>query len=116
VFGAMQAGLRYVRYAPALSVVLVRAGIFILCGTALWALLPLVARQELGLEAVGYGVLLGCLGLGAVKEVRKEWYSCASKQPVEGRYTLPYIRCNVITRCSHRLLRDCHRACVPSMS
>lgn len=66
VLGAMQAGLRYVRYAPALSVVLVRAGIFILCGAALWALLPLVARQELGLEAVGYGVLFGCLGLGAV--------------------------------------------------
>jgi len=66
VFGAMQTGLRYVRYAPALSVVLVRASIFILCGAALWALLPLVARQELGLEAVGYGVLLGCLGVGAV--------------------------------------------------
>jgi len=66
VFGAMQAGLRYVRYAPALSAVLVHAVTFILCGTALWALLPLVARQELGLEAVGYGVLLGCLGVGAV--------------------------------------------------
>jgi MFS family permease len=66
VFGAMQAGLRYVRYAPALSAVLIRAGIFILCGAALWSLLPLVARQELGLEAVGYGVLFGCLGLGAV--------------------------------------------------
>jgi MFS family permease len=31
-----------------------------------WSLLPLVARQLLGLGAVGYGLLLGCLGLGAV--------------------------------------------------
>jgi len=66
VVGAMQTGLRYVRYAPALSAVLVRSAIFILCGVALWALLPLVARQELGLGAMGYGVLLGCLGVGAV--------------------------------------------------
>lgn len=39
---------------------------FISCSSALWALLPLVARQELKLEAVGYGALLGCLGVGAV--------------------------------------------------
>lgn len=39
---------------------------FISCSSALWALLPLVARQDLKLGAVGYGVLLGCLGAGAV--------------------------------------------------
>lgn len=66
VFGAMRAGLRYVRYAPAMRAVLARTGVFILGGSALWALLPLVARLELGLDATGYGVLLGCLGAGAV--------------------------------------------------
>ena len=66
VLGAMRAGMRYVRYAPALDAVLMRVGSFILCGTALWALLPLVAQQELGLSAIGYGGLLGCLGLGAI--------------------------------------------------
>jgi MFS family permease len=66
VIGAMRAGMRYARHAPALQVVLIRTGVFILCGAALWALLPLVARQQLGLGAVGYGVLLGCLGAGAI--------------------------------------------------
>ena len=66
VLGAMRAGLRYVRHTPALQAVLVRAAAFILCASALWALLPLVARRELGLTAAGYGVLLGCLGLGGV--------------------------------------------------
>src|SRR5215831_379651 len=66
VFGAMRAGVRYVRHAPALYAVLLRIGSFIVCGTALWALLPLVVQQGLGLGAIGYGGLLGCLGLGAV--------------------------------------------------
>jgi MFS family permease len=66
VLGAVRAGLRYVRYAPALPAVLVRAGLFILCGSALWALLPLVARHRLGLGPGGYGLLLGGLGVGAV--------------------------------------------------
>lgn len=64
--GAMRAGLRYVRYSPVLRAVLVRSGVFIVCGAALWALLPLLARNEFGLGATGYGVLLGCLGVGAV--------------------------------------------------
>ena len=66
MIGAIQAGLRYVHYAPELDAVLVRVAVFISCGSALWALLPLVARQQLKLESFGYGVLLGCLGLGAV--------------------------------------------------
>lgn len=66
VWGAMRAGMRYVRHAPALNAVLVRTAVFISCGSVLWALLPLVARQEMGLSAVGYGVLLGCLGVGAI--------------------------------------------------
>ena len=66
VLGALRAGLRYVRHTPAIQAVLVRAATFILCASALWALLPLVARRGLGLSAAGYGVLLGCLGLGGV--------------------------------------------------
>jgi MFS family permease/quinol monooxygenase YgiN len=66
MIGAIRAGMRYVQYSPALRVVLIRAGVFISCGSALWALLPLVARQQLKLGSFGYGVLLGCLGLGAV--------------------------------------------------
>jgi quinol monooxygenase YgiN len=62
----MRAGLRYVRHAPELLAVFVRTGAFILCASALWALLPLQARHALGLGSFGYGVLLGCIGTGAV--------------------------------------------------
>ena len=66
VISAMRAGIRYVRNAPSLQAVLVRSGVLIVCAAGLWALLPLVARDQLGLGATGYGVLLGCLGIGAV--------------------------------------------------
>jgi len=66
VVGAMQAGIRYVRHAPAVHGVLVRIGVFIIPSSALWALLPLVARFELGHGSTGYGLLVGCLGAGAV--------------------------------------------------
>ena len=66
IFGAMRAGLRYVRHAPELLAVFVRTGAFILCASALWALLPLQARHALGLGSIGYGILLGCIGTGAV--------------------------------------------------
>ena len=64
--GAMRGGLRYVRYQPELRAVMVRAGGFMFFAIALMALLPLLARGELGRGPTGYGVMLGCLGLGAV--------------------------------------------------
>jgi MFS family permease len=66
IFGAIRAGLRYVRHAPELLAVLVRTAVFILCASALWALLPVQARHALGLGSFGYGILLGCIGVGAV--------------------------------------------------
>jgi MFS family permease len=64
-FGAMRAGVRYVRAAPKLQCVMVRALTFFLFGSAIWSLLPLVARGTGG-GAQMYGVLLGCVGAGAV--------------------------------------------------
>lgn len=64
IVGAMITGVRYVRYAPELQAVLIRAAAFIFCGTAFWALLPIVARQELQLEALGYGAIMGAVGIG----------------------------------------------------
>lgn len=65
-FPAVRAGLRYVHAAPLLRVVLIRAVAFFVFGSAAWALLPLVARNQLGLGAGGYGALLACIGVGAV--------------------------------------------------
>jgi len=66
IFAAMVAGLRYARYVTGFRSVLGRAFCFVFPASALWALLPLLARQELGMSASGYGVLLGGVGLGAV--------------------------------------------------
>lgn len=66
VAGAMRAAVRYVKNAPELSAVLVRTGLFVACASATWGLMPLVARKKLELDAHGYGMLLGALGLGAV--------------------------------------------------
>ena len=59
-------GLRYALHAPLLQNVLVRTLGFLVPASATWALLPLVARRELGLDAFGYGILLGCMGAGAL--------------------------------------------------
>ena len=66
LIGAMKAGARYVRHSPGLRAVLMRTAAFMIGASAVWALLPLLARHELKLTSVGYGVMLGCLGVGAV--------------------------------------------------
>ena len=63
---ALRAGGRYIRHSPIVQRLLLRALLFLIPGSALWALLPLVARQELRLGSGGYGVLLAALGVGAV--------------------------------------------------
>jgi MFS family permease len=63
--GAMRAGLRYAVHAPSLRAVLVRTAAFTISAAALQSLLPVVARDRLGLSSGGYGVLLGCFGIGA---------------------------------------------------
>jgi MFS family permease len=66
VFGAIRAGMRFVRHSPALQRILLRVGLFVFFTSSVWALLPVLARDRLGAEAGGYGVLLGALGIGAV--------------------------------------------------
>jgi MFS family permease len=63
---ALRAGGRYIRYAPVVRRILWRSALFLVPASALWALLPLVATQRLGLGADGYGLLLGVMGAGAI--------------------------------------------------
>ncbi|SAI34008.1 MFS permease [Bordetella ansorpii] len=65
-FSALRAGLRYTRAHSKLHVVLVRAGVYFVSGSAVWALLPLVAKQLLHGDAGLYGMLLGMVGAGAI--------------------------------------------------
>lgn len=64
--GAFRAGLRYTRASKELHRVLLRAAVFFLFASAVWALLPLVARQMLGGTSGFYGMLLGAVGAGAI--------------------------------------------------
>jgi MFS family permease len=64
--GALRAGARYVASAPQFATILGRSLLFVTFGSALWALLPAVARGPLDLGAAGYGVLLASVGVGAV--------------------------------------------------
>ena len=63
---AIRAGSRYVLNAPVVRRILLRSALFLVPASVLWALLPLVATQQLRLSADGYGVLLGAVGGGAV--------------------------------------------------
>jgi len=64
--GAVKAGLRYVRHAPALRAVLIRMAAVLFAACALWSLFPLVARGEMKLGSVSFGLLVGSFGLGAL--------------------------------------------------
>jgi len=63
---AIGAGYRFVRSAPVYRRVLIRALLFVSLSSALWALLPVVARGPLELSSSGYGLLLASVGVGAV--------------------------------------------------
>ncbi len=62
----MFAGLRYVRHSPALVAALVRCACVVAPASCLTALLPHYARVDLGLSSSAFGVLLGCMGVGAL--------------------------------------------------
>ncbi|HEU0101755.1 MAG TPA: MFS transporter [Mycobacteriales bacterium] len=66
---ALRAGGRFVRHSPVVRRLLLRVGMFLVPAVVVWALLPLVATQRLGLGPSGYGVLLAALGIGAVLAV-----------------------------------------------
>lgn len=63
---AIRAGLRYARRHPPLQRTIVRSVLFLTFASVLWALLPAVARDQIGTGPTGYGILLGALGAGAV--------------------------------------------------
>jgi MFS family permease len=64
--GAIRTGTRFVRHSPRLRAVLARTLAFCAFSSAMWALLPVVAHDRLGMGSGGYGLLLAAVGLGAV--------------------------------------------------
>jgi len=66
VLGAMRAGIRFAWHSPGLRAVFVKTGLWTMGASAIWALLPLIARQQLHLDAIGYGLLLSAFGVGTL--------------------------------------------------
>jgi MFS family permease len=66
LWGGMLSALRFARHSQTVLAQLVRTVAYSAAGSALWALLPAIAAQQLKLGATGFGFLMGCLGTGAV--------------------------------------------------
>ena len=63
---AIRVGMRFVMHTRGLQVVLIRGSAFFVFAAATWSLFPLIVRQELGRGPEIYGLLLTCIGAGAV--------------------------------------------------
>jgi MFS family permease len=66
LWGGVLSALRFARHNDAVLAQLVRTMAYAATGSALWALLPVVAQRNLGLDARGFGLLMACMGGGAV--------------------------------------------------
>jgi MFS family permease len=65
IAGATIAALRYVRHSPGIRALTARSGIVMFFASAVLALLPTLAHRASD-SPLGYGVLLGCFGAGAI--------------------------------------------------
>ncbi len=66
LWGGTLSGLRFAWHSRIILAQLVRVMAYNAAGSALWALLPVIAQRQLGTGATGFGLLMGCLGMGAV--------------------------------------------------
>ena len=66
LWGGTLSGLRFAWHSRIILAQLVRVMAYSAAGSALWALLPVIAQRQLGTGAEGFGLLMGCLGTGAV--------------------------------------------------
>jgi len=87
--GATVAALRYVRNVPATRAVMLRSGVVMFCASAPFALLPTVAHR-VSSSAIGYGVLLGCFGAGAVG-------GALAMQPARARWSTEAVVSTAVT-------------------
>jgi MFS family permease/quinol monooxygenase YgiN len=66
LWSGIQAGVRYARHSAPMRALILRNLSFSVCASALWALMPLVARDRLALGAGAYGTLMASFGVGAI--------------------------------------------------
>jgi MFS family permease/quinol monooxygenase YgiN len=66
LWGGINSGVRFAWHSPSVFAQLVRTLAYAAAGSALWALLPVIAATQLGMGSAGFGFLMGCMGTGAV--------------------------------------------------
>ena len=66
LLSGVMSGLRFVRHSAPMRALIVRNLTFSVCASAFWALLPVIARDQLGLGAGGFGLLSASFGIGAI--------------------------------------------------
>lgn len=66
LLSGVRSGLRYARHSAAMRSLIIRNLNFAIGASAFWALLPVIARDQLGLGAGGFGLLSAAFGTGAV--------------------------------------------------
>jgi MFS family permease len=66
LLSGVMSGIRFARHSPAMRSLILRNLSFSVCASAMYALLAVIARDQLGLGATGYGILFAGFGTGAV--------------------------------------------------
>jgi MFS family permease len=66
LLSGIRSGVRYARHSGAMRSLIIRNLNFAVCASAFWALLPVIARDQLGIGAGGFGLLSAAFGTGAV--------------------------------------------------
>jgi predicted MFS family arabinose efflux permease len=66
VMRSLGEGWLFLRGSPLICGILLRSAYFMITGSGVWALLPVVARDQLHIGASGYGMLLSAFGIGSV--------------------------------------------------
>ena len=66
LWGGMLSALRFAWHSHIILSQLLRVGAYSAAGSALWALLPVIGQRQLGLGAAGFGLMMACLGSGAI--------------------------------------------------
>ena len=66
VLKSLREGFAFAFFSPVMRAPLLRVSAFAFAASAIWAVLPLLAREVLKTDALGYGFLLGAFGLGSI--------------------------------------------------
>ena len=106
ILPSMLAGLRYVALAPNVRNATVRGGLSGLCASAIFSLLPVVARHDMQGDAVVFGLLLGAFGAGAVISAYSGGWLRA-KFPPDQRGAHCLDRAGAVARCCWGWQRTC---------